>query len=53
MNYSRMGLDGNGVSIKYPKSAGFYRKIGTKNEIQFLWGKCKGWKQITYFGQSY
>lgn len=48
--YSTKGL--NGDWTKYPKSAGFYIKIGTKNEIQFLWNKCKGWKQLTQYGRS-
>jgi hypothetical protein len=50
--YSTKGLNGDGVVIKYPKSAGFYIKIGTKNEIQFLWNKCKGWKQLTQYGRN-
>lgn len=51
MYYSTRNLNGDGVSIKYPKSAGFYRKIGS-SEIQFLWSKCKGWKQLTFYGNK-
>lgn len=41
MIYSKRGLNGDGVEIKYPKSAGFYKKNGT-NKVQFLWHKVKG-----------
>ena len=49
--YDTRSLNGNGYCIKYPKSAGFYRNIKT-GEIRFLWGKCKGWKQLTYYGRN-
>lgn len=48
--YSTRSLNGDGYVIKYPKSAGLYRNIKT-GEIQFLWDKCKGWKQITNYGK--
>lgn len=38
-------------SIKYKKESGFYQNIKTK-EIQFLWEKCKGWRQLTTYGQD-
>lgn len=49
--YSTRSLNGDGYVIKYPKSAGFYRNRKT-GEIQFLWHKCKGWKQLTFYGNS-
>lgn len=49
--YSTRSLNGDGYVIKYPKSAGFYRNIKTR-EIQFLWHKCKGWKQLTCYGNN-
>lgn len=38
-------------TIKYKKCAGYYKNIKT-GEIQFLWNKCKGWKQLTSYGKS-
>ena len=38
-------------SIKYNKNTGYYRNIKTR-EIQFLWGKCRGWRQLTFYGRS-
>lgn len=49
--YSTRSLNGDGYVIKYPKSAGFYRNIKSR-EIQFLWHKCKGWKQLTFYGNN-
>ena len=36
---------------KYRKCDGYYQNIKT-GEIQFLWGKCKGWRQLTCYGQG-
>lgn len=49
--YSTRSLNGDGYVIKYPKSAGYYRNKKT-GELQFLWHKCKGWRQITSYGKS-
>jgi hypothetical protein len=49
--YNTRSLNGDGYMIKYPKSAGYYRNIKT-GEVQFLWNKCKGWRQITFYGQN-
>ena len=37
--------------LKMKKSSGYYRNIKT-GEIQFLWDKCKGWRQLTFYGNS-
>ena len=49
--YNTDSLNGNGYVIKYPKSAGFYKNIKT-GEIQFLWQRCKGWRQLTMYDQN-
>ena len=42
---------GRKAYLQYTKATGYYKNIKT-GEIQFLWGKCKGWRQLTSYGHS-
>ena len=37
---------------KVNKSEGLYQKISNKRDIEYLLQHCKGWKQITFYGNT-